>query len=297
MHTSKSILATLKSNCGLLLLLTVAPFTVTTSHAQSDVPLTDLTDSMTVAVLHVDTQRLKISAIPKSISEISAVPEMPPEVRERLRKFIELAHGESVYLTASIPHSANGSGERLITPEAIAAPFMNDWNWAGSEKIGNSWVAIFPTQDTEVSTKRYPQSATDRQAWVNCLASVAKLPVQLLVVPPEHFRLVIAELQPTLPESFGGGPSSVITEGLLWMALGFDPEAQELTIAIQSKSDESARLFVDTIPKLLPALSTALDALPRELALGIAELLRSRQPTISNAQSTYRIVINESDKK
>jgi hypothetical protein len=65
--------------------------------------------------------------------------------------------------------------------------------------------------------------------------------VQLLVLPPRHTAQAIEQTMPELPEEAGGGSSRVLTDGLLWGAVGITPPPGiELRVVIQSKDARAA---------------------------------------------------------
>ena len=65
--------------------------------------------------------------------------------------------------------------------------------------------------------------------------------IQILFMPNEMTRRVIAEMMPTLPEELGGGPSSVLFEGVKWAAFGASISPQiSLRLTVQSTSPQAA---------------------------------------------------------
>lgn len=63
--------------------------------------------------------------------------------------------------------------------------------------------------------------------------------IQVLLIPPKYFKRVIEETMPQLPEKIGGGPSSIVTQGCLWAALGVDFKPQ-ITIQLVVQSQDAA---------------------------------------------------------
>ncbi len=67
---------------------------------------------------------------------------------------------------------------------------------------------------------------------------------QLLFVPPVYWRRVVEEMMPTLPDLVGGGPSSIVTNGVRWLAIGVDPPTQfSFRLIVQSRDKEAAVAF------------------------------------------------------
>lgn len=70
--------------------------------------------------------------------------------------------------------------------------------------------------------------------------------VQGLLLPTADHRRVVDELLPTLPKEVGGGPSTILTRGLLWAALGVNtPPDLSLQITIQSADYQAARALAE----------------------------------------------------
>lgn len=64
---------------------------------------------------------------------------------------------------------------------------------------------------------------------------------QILVLPPRYAKRVVEEIMPVLPPQLGSGPSSVLTDGLKWAALGADgPPHISLKLVVQSQDAEAA---------------------------------------------------------
>lgn len=75
-------------------------------------------------------------------------------------------------------------------------------------------------------------------------------PIQLSLIPSEFVRRAIAENVPELPAEIGGGPSSVLTKGLVsgYGSLALAPN-WSLRIVLQSESEEAARALAETLTK------------------------------------------------
>lgn len=88
-------------------------------------------------------------------------------------------------------------------------------------------------------------------------------PVQLLFTPPAHAARAVEEIFPTLPESLGGGPSTVLTRGVRWAAFGLDmPPVLRLRAAIQSEDEAAAKAFATFSDQLLREYPLLADIAP-----------------------------------
>ncbi|MBN1910095.1 MAG: DUF1559 domain-containing protein [Pirellulales bacterium] len=70
---------------------------------------------------------------------------------------------------------------------------------------------------------------------------------QLLFLPTDNDRRVIRELMPQLRPELGGGPSTILTEGLLWAAVGASLAPEPVArLTIQSKDADAAERLART---------------------------------------------------
>ena len=89
-----------------------------------------------------------------------------------------------------------------------------------------------------------------RPELTKAFASVGDAAVEAAFIPTVDSRRVIKETLPTLPEEIGGGPSTALTDGLRWAAVGFDPPPKmALKLRIGSKDADSARAVQAMIQK------------------------------------------------
>ena len=78
---------------------------------------------------------------------------------------------------------------------------------------------------------------------------------QVVLIPPAHARRVIEEFMPQLPENLGNGPSTVLTRGVCWAAIGINSPPQEsLRLVIQSTDARAAEALRVKLPDLLHLL-------------------------------------------
>ena len=70
--------------------------------------------------------------------------------------------------------------------------------------------------------------------------------VKAVIVPPDHFRRVVGEMMPTLPKSWGGGPSTILTDGVQAVAVGLSVSHElRFELKIQSKNPQAAGVLRD----------------------------------------------------
>jgi prepilin-type processing-associated H-X9-DG protein len=77
------------------------------------------------------------------------------------------------------------------------------------------------------------------------LAAAGDAPVALAAATPEDLRRVIEEQVVSLPDELGGGTSSLVSRGLKWVSVTFDPGAtKSIRLFVQAGSaDDAAKLL------------------------------------------------------
>jgi Protein of unknown function (DUF1559) len=281
---------TFRRLCALAVAMALTVLTAANSPAQVDIQPKDFVDATTFASLKIDTQAAAIDKLPVRFQDVSQ------GFYQRVENLLKSAQGAPLILTASVPQSSDGTVWRLIAPTSIAEGDLKRHAFLANsrlEKLIES-LSVFSSNSLKQFSRRYPLSTVDRQAWEQCSASTAKAPVQVLVVMPEYFRNALVELQPTLPESLGGIPSSVLADGLLWMSLGYVPNSGELTITVQSKSDQAAKALVEILPQVLAAGSN-MKAPYSQIAKLAAHKFDTTRATISSSQVRLQVKLTEAD--
>lgn len=188
-------------------------------------------------------------------------------VGNRLVDLMKSAAGSSdFYVTIDIPYSSTQSVVRLLVPATnpteIETAKARLAKLSVNEPIAeNGFVVASPTHD--VRTNAFPIDETllpvDQGRFAAAAKQVAQYSIRMLFVPPAHVWETYDELLPELPSKLGGGPTSVVTQGIEWAAIGGDLENTTLVTTIQSQNAEAA----ETLAKRLPAmLKRIIDQLP-----------------------------------
>jgi hypothetical protein len=119
-------------------------------------------------------------------------------------------------------------------------------------------------------------------------AAAGDTSAQFLILPTADNRRVIEELMPQLPKGIGGGPSTILTRGVQWAALGFaGPPRSSLRVVIQSQDAEAAG-------KLRRWLENALGMLSRDkemlrLLPNLAKLAPALLPKVTGDRLTLNL--------
>jgi hypothetical protein len=213
-------------------------------------------EEQTVAVVHVDLTRIDVVA---SLDEVGRLlPEAQPQIAAGKAAGTALLAGftqagvKDIYLGVTLAGPSTpedlfffavplspGANERVIArmiQKYTGEPFST------IERIGD---VLLLTRSREMADrlKSLPPVAERKISpdLEKAFAAAGDTAAQLVVLPPEYSRRVIAEMMPTLPAEVGGGPSSVLTDGLRWAAVGVDfPPKLALRVTIQSKDNAAA---------------------------------------------------------
>ncbi len=147
------------------------------------------------------------------------------------------------------------------------------------EAIGKTMVSATP----QTWTRLGDLSPATRPHLLDALAAVEECPLKIVLTPPDYFRPVIEQTLPELPEFVGGGPSTILTAGVQWAAIGVEFEPQpKVRIVIQSESPEAATALANKLDEASQHLSKNEKAradLPR-----IDEILTLLTPDVENDQ-------------
>jgi hypothetical protein len=200
----------------------------------------------TVAVVHVDLTRIEVDPLLDKIVQL--VPEATYDVEDQRA---DIEHGHAAFLKAGsreiyyvvsvdfprgptfgvIPHAESVDVDALI---ACVGPPPKE----GVIQVVKGALLV---GDPHVLERVKTMEPDPRGELARAFEAAGDTAAQVLLLPPAHARRVIEEMMPTLPEEISGGPSTILTEGLLWAALGVDaPPKMSLRLVIQSQDKEAA---------------------------------------------------------
>jgi hypothetical protein len=116
-------------------------------------------------------------------------------------------------------------------------------------------------EDALTRLKRDPPKP--RPELAAAFAATGDAPVRAVFLPSDDDRRVVEELVPTLPDSLGGGPSTVLTRGLGWAAMRVDLDPHtSVRLVIESAGPEAAETLRRQWAKILSQWDRAEPLLP-----------------------------------
>jgi len=166
------------------------------------------------------------------------------------------AGGRDVYLVLSLSHFPQDIGFVVIplssgADEKALATLAAQTDFRDSRRVGNCLVAG-RSEILEGLESLQPDARPELAAAFEAAGDTA---FQLVLTPPKHSRRVIEELMPTLPEEIGGGPSMLVTRGVLWAAVGVDgPPRTSLRVVVQSQDAQAAAALRERLLAVLALL-------------------------------------------
>lgn len=240
-----------------------AAFSATTA-AKAIAPFVD--DGV-IAVAHLDAERAAdgnfLGVAGRFIPAGHALARMNLAAHLRLESFLK-AGGRELYVIVSAADLPK-PGPFVLVPLQKGADEKALRELAGDafvERVGD--VLFIGGQETR--RRLAANGAAARPELARALESVAGSQAQIAFIPNTAARRVVEELLPTLPVELGGGPTTTLTRGALWAALGVD-NTPDLTLRFvaQSESRDAARVLQRHLEKLsrdrLPISEKLLSAL------------------------------------
>ncbi len=92
---------------------------------------------------------------------------------------------------------------------------------------------------------------------------------RILILPSADLRRVVEETMPNLPQELGGGPITVVTQGVQWAAVAFEDQPKlAVHLVVQSRDADAAQALSRLVEDARKLAKQALQAhpLPPDLA-------------------------------
>lgn len=226
-----------------------------------------------------------------------AIDTLPPEAVAGYRTLAEkfaagkkqlttLLDSSPIYGTAGIPISKTRVPVSLFVAKKSqqhGAKLLEFVNQLGVLKAEDRDGFIIATP-AEVQPSEFPfprSSAHSRDVIARAFQSVTDNPAKLLIIPPQHVWRTVRELSPELPEQLGGLPSSLLTDGVHWVAIGFDLARFRIEVVVQSASPDAAKTFAEELPRMLKLAHAAAPEDFRKRTAAVAQpMFSSLKPVV-----------------
>jgi len=248
------------------------------------------TNATTIVIAKIESKRLGLpdSKTKKLDSEREAKPMI-----EALQQCEKALNGESVFIAVDIPFSKAQSPVRLFVKNVAGLDkqtLMTQLQRFQFSKpvVQGDYLCYSAFHSTESSSKTAIADNTIssvRPDLESAMQEVRDFPIQVLILPPDYLWATFRDLMPTIPAKFGGGPSSLLTEGVRWTAIGFDPSKLSVQAVTQSRSPEAANALAAHWPKLMQAMGNQF-TLPGAKS-GIEQMAAILKPVATGDRITF----------
>jgi hypothetical protein len=210
-------------------------------------------DAQMLALAHLDLAHVDMDAIIAGLTGPGPADEDDISFRQAARQWVAdfvKAGGKDVYAVLSAADYP--SVPFLIVPLADGA----DSNALAALLSGKSRPKVLAFSDESVENLDHALFVGSRAALARlrtgkpslrpevaaAFAGAGDTAVQVLLLPTADAQRIIEEVVPTLARELGGGPSTILTHGVQWAALGLDgPPKALLRLVIQSRDAAAAR--------------------------------------------------------
>ncbi len=254
----------------------------------------------TILILKVDPARLLLPELSGTLKSAFPAGEVAyarwtQDMGKGISRLNEAAGGQPVYATIGIPPSKNEWPAFLFVKQTSEQSRKKLTDLLGSLHEVQSFTrsgltVVAPGRNVDVEASLTSMVPSPRVELAAAFEAVREYPIQVLLLPPHYVRRAITELLPQLPRHLGGGPSGVLTDGLMWAALGMDLSATRTELVIQSASEQAARDLANHLPKMLLAAYDESPAVEKGISRdGLQALLALVKPQVADDRITIRL--------
>lgn len=263
-------------------------------------------DGQTRLIVHIDLSRLQIESSLEAIRRI-----VPPEAFEletirdelsKLKKMFQEPGFRELFVVSSLEDlptspffiilpSPQADRPIKIEGDLLRIPSGSNSHFGlRSNHLGKMVFFATPEKFERLKTLK----PTPRPELAQAFAAAGDTDLQIVLLTNDDDRRVIEELFPTLPKQLGGGPSTIVTHGLRWAAMGLDfPPEPQLRMTIESNDHNAAKTLNAKIAEVLPLLASgkifAKKSETRTLAADALRLATMIKPTVNDKRIEYTL--------
>jgi hypothetical protein len=229
-----------------------------------------IVDEETAVVAHIDLARMQPKLLIDFLSDL--LPQVMDNIRrdqDRLRGWcdalrgagvrevyfaitpVDLLQGPPTPWTMSWAIGVSSAEQEKAVRAALRLP-------EGDGQVPNGVLAIPRRGQKSLQTIKRPELAAAFEA-------AGDAAIQFVVVPPRDWSRVVEELMPEMPKALGGGPTTVVTRGFEWAAVGLDLAPKKgLRLVVKSPDANAAEALKAKLVEALRVLGQRKDV--RDLA-------------------------------
>jgi hypothetical protein len=251
-------------------------------------------DEQAFAALRLDLSRPDAEAVALLIAQVAAHPDDPADRKPQVRKWLAdftRAGGKELYFLFDIDYFFDrplvvaplGAGARGKEIAALlsAGTFLPRGRY---QQLKGAVVGGNPEALERLRTLK-PEPRPDL---AKALAVAGDTPAQFVLVPTADAPRVVEEILPVLPKEVGGGPSTVLTRGVRWAAIGIRGAPKlGLNVVVQSQDAEAARKLRDWLGDALKALGRSKKV--QRLFPEFEKLAAALKPNLEGSRLTLKL--------
>jgi hypothetical protein len=211
-----------------------------------------------VTLARIDLTRIDVAAVSEKLAKLlpDAAAEAEPvrATAQRVHQSLQKAGVKDLYVLVSLSDLPQ-EGPAIVIPDAAGIDIKaleEALSWAPNRKpesIRGSIVVASP----RVITRLKQLAPADHPELAEAFRAIGDKALQVVATLSDDDRRVIEQMQPELPAQIGGGPSTIVTQGMIWLAVGIDlPPKTSLNITIQSKDAAAAAALCAKLAELQP---------------------------------------------
>ncbi len=183
------------------------------------------------------------------------------ELQRRLKRTRDILDGDPVWLTVGFPQMPLSTKILVRDPDGKRIKALKElWDFLEPGPYNERPSVVVIDSFAQPDSQHAPAAASRMNQWKKLMAPQADDPqrqgtIQFAYLPPVHLYDTYRELLTELPDYLGGGPITLLTEGMQSVSGTFDVKTGELEAAIDSASPTAAEAFAQRATQLLASFT------------------------------------------
>jgi hypothetical protein len=221
-------------------------------------------EAETAIVAHVDLTRVDVAAVIDFAVRLAGLPpDMVAQAKQEATLTLKKTKEAGVREVFLVIAPGLGGSHGMLRRGYMVIPTSSEVDVKAIRSIlheGDSFgqatqdAFVFPIPEGVAPSGKQPPEfhPVARPELVSAFEAAGDSAVQVALIPPAYAARVIEEFMPQFPKDLGGGPTTVLTRGVSWAALGLDlPPRPAVRLTIKSADAAAAEALRDKLSELL----------------------------------------------